>query len=129
MELNTLKDLLIEQLRDVYSAESQIIEALPTMAEAASHTELRNAFHKHLQETKVQLERLEQIGDTMGVKLGGHKCKAMEGIIKEGNDMAKEKGEEDVIDAGLIACAQRVEHYEIAAYGTARTYAKQFGRR
>ena len=127
MELNTLKDLLVEQLKDLHSAETQLTEALPKMAEAATNPDLKKAFKTHLEETKGQLERLKKIGAELDVDLGGHKCKAMEGLIKEGDEMRKEDGDNDVIDAGLIACAQRVEHYEIAGYGTARVYAEQLG--
>jgi len=127
MELNTLQDLLIEQLRDVYSAENQLIDALPKMAEAATNAQLKQAFETHLEETRGQAERLQRIASQMGITISGHTCKAMEGLVKEGTEMIKEDGEDEVKDAGLIAAAQRVEHYEIAAFGTARVYAKQLG--
>lgn len=128
MKLETLKDLYIEQLRDLYSAESQLIKALPKMVKKASHNELRNAFESHLEETKRQKERLEQIFKNLGEKASGEKCKAMEGLIKEAEDLMGKKADEDVLDAGMIASAQRVEHYEIAGYGTVRTYAEMLGR-
>lgn len=127
MKLNTLRDLYIEQLQDLYSAENQLVKALPKMAEAASHPQLKQAFQTHLVETERQVQRLDQIFQGLGEKAGGHTCKAMEGLIKEGNEMIKMKGDPSAIDAGLIAAAQRVEHYEMAGYGCVRTYAKQLG--
>ncbi|MES2765393.1 MAG: ferritin-like domain-containing protein [Bacteroidota bacterium] len=127
MTLETLNDLYIAQLKDLYSAENQLLKALPKMAKAASTPELKSAFTKHLGETEKQVERLESIFKTLDAKPGGHKCKAMEGLLEEGEEMMKEKGDPDVIDAGLIAAAQRVEHYEIAGYGCVRTYAAELG--
>ncbi len=127
MKINTLRDLYVEQLQDLYSAESQLVEALPKMAKAASHSQLQSAFQEHLGQTKVHTQRLEQILGTMGAKAGGQTCKAMEGLIKEGEEMIKSRGDSDAIDAGLIAAAQRVEHYEIAGYGCVRTYARTLG--
>jgi len=127
MELNTLRDLLVEQLQDVYSAESQIIKALPKMVKAASNEQLKQAFAKHLSETQTQKEKLDKVFELMNVSPGRHKCKAMEGLVEESKEMIEQEGEPEVIDAGLIASAQRIEHYEIAAYGTARVYAKQLG--
>lgn len=127
MKLNTLRDLYVEQLQDLYSAESQLIEALPKMAKAASHSQLQSAFKEHLDQTKTHAQRLEQILGAMGAKTGGQTCKAMEGLIKEGDEMIKSRGDKDAIDAGLIAAAQRVEHYEIAGYGCVRTYARTLG--
>jgi len=127
MKLNTLRDLYVEQLQDLYSAETQLVEALPKMAQAASHPELKSAFQQHLAETQQQVQRLEQVFQGLGQKPGGHTCKAMQGLIAEGQEMIKMKGDPAAIDAGLIAAAQRVEHYEIAGYGCVRTYAKQLG--
>lgn len=127
MKLKTLQDLFIHELKDLYSAETQLVKALPKMAKAASHDELRAAFEEHLEETKGQVERLEQIAEMCETKLTGHKCKAMEGLIAEGADMIAEDAEDTVRDAGLIGAAQRVEHYEMAGYGTAKALAKQLG--
>jgi len=127
MSLDTLKDLYVEQLRDLYSAENQILKALPKMEKAASHEELRAAFEEHRQVTERQVERLDRIFEDLGERATGHHCKGMEGLLKEGDEMVQEKGDESTIDAGLIAAAQRVEHYEIAGYGTVRTYAERLG--
>ncbi|MBV8728616.1 MAG: ferritin-like domain-containing protein [Acidobacteriia bacterium] len=127
MKLNSLHDLYLNELKDLYHAEQQIIKALPKMAEAASSPELRNAFEQHLAETRVQAERLEQIFQKLGEPAKGQKCKGMVGIIDEGEDMLDEDAPPAVADAALIGSAQRVEHYEIAAYGTARTYARRLG--
>ena len=128
-ETNPLNELLQEELRDLYSAETQIIKALPKMAKAASSPELRRAFERHLEETKRQVERLDQIGEELEVKMTGKKCKGMEGLLAEGRELMEEDLEEDALDAGLIGAAQKVEHYEIAAYGTARTHAEMLGYR
>ena len=127
MKLNTLRDLYVVQLQDLYSAENQLLKALPKMEKAATHTELKQAFQHHLAQTEQHVQRLEQIFQGLGTKPGGHTCKAMEGLLKEGDEMIKMKGEPAAIDAGLIASAQRVEHYEIAGYGCVRTYAAQLG--
>jgi ferritin-like metal-binding protein YciE len=127
MSMDSLKDLYIEQLQDLYSAENQILKALPDMEKKAQDHKLKNAFREHLKVTEEQVQRLEQIFDDLGEKPGGHHCKGMEGLIKEGQEMIKEDGDSDVIDAGLIAAAQRVEHYEIAGYGTVRTFAQRLG--
>jgi ferritin-like metal-binding protein YciE len=127
MKLNNLQDLFVHELRDLYSAERLIEEALPRMAEAASHPELKNAFNDHLETTHEQVRRLEQIFDSLGESPKGHKCKGMEGILNEGKDLMKQEAEPDVLDAGLIGQAQRVEHYEISGYGTARTFAERLG--
>jgi ferritin-like metal-binding protein YciE len=127
MALESLQELYLEQLKDLHSAEEQIIEALPKMIEQTSHTELRQAFELHLRQTKEQLRRLDQIGQRAGQKLTGHKCKGMEGLLEEGEEMLKERADSDVLDAALIAAAQRVEHYEMAGYGCARTYARLLG--
>jgi ferritin-like metal-binding protein YciE len=126
-EQNPLEELLIEELRDIYNAENQIIKALPKMAKAASSPELRRAFERHLEETRRQVERLETIGETLDIKLTGKKCAGMEGLIDEGKEIMQEDLEEPALDAGLIGAAQKVEHYEIAAYGTARTHASMLG--
>jgi ferritin-like metal-binding protein YciE len=127
MEMEILKDLYVEELKDLYSAENQIIKALPKMIKAASHPELKAAFTKHLKETEVHVQRIEQVCDDLGVSPKGKKCVGMEGLLKEGSELIKEKPDEDVLDAGLIAAAQHVEHYEMAGYGCVRTYARQLG--
>ncbi len=127
MKLTTLQDLFIQELKDLYSAETQLVKALPKMAKAATHDDLKAGFEEHLEETKVHVERLTQIGEMCEAKLTGHKCKAMEGLLAEGADMISEDAEDHVRDAGLIASAQRVEHYEMAGYGTARAFALQLG--
>jgi ferritin-like metal-binding protein YciE len=128
-ETNPLGELLQDELKDLYSAENQIIKALPRMAKAATSPELRRAFERHLEETRRQVERLDQIGEELQVKLTGKKCKGMEGLLAEGKELMEEDLEEDALDAGLIGAAQKVEHYEIAAYGTARTHAEMLGYR
>ena len=127
METNSLKDLYLDELKDLYDAEQQIIKALPNLIDAASSEELQNALTEHLETTKQQAERLEQIFETMGEKAKGKKCKGMEGVIKEGSEVIEENDDDEVRDAGIISAAQRVEHYEIAAYGTVRTYATLLG--
>jgi ferritin-like metal-binding protein YciE len=126
-DTNPLEELLVDELKDIYSAESQIVKALPKMAKAASSPELKRAFERHLEETRRQVERLDQIGDTLEIKLTGKKCRGMEGLIEEGKEIMVEDLDENAIDAGLIGAAQKVEHYEIAAYGTARTHATLLG--
>jgi ferritin-like metal-binding protein YciE len=126
-KIANLNDLLILQLKDLFSAESQLTKALPKMAKAARSTELQDAFLNHLDETKEQVQRLEQIATLMDMKLRGHKCAAMEGLIAEGEETIKEDMDPEVLDAALICAAQRVEHYEIAAYGCARTFAEMLG--
>lgn len=128
-EMNPLEELLQDELKDLYSAENQIIKALPKMAKTAASPELRRAFERHLEETRRQVERLEQIGEELEMKLTGKKCKGMEGLIAEGRELMEEDLEDDALDAGLIGAAQKVEHYEIAAYGTARTHAEMLGYR
>ena len=123
----TLRDLYLNELRDLYSAETQLTEALPKMAEAASSSQLRAAFTDHLEETEGHISRLEEIFEALGEEPSGETCKAMEGLIAEGEDYVKAGGDKDVRDAGLIGAAQRVEHYEIAGYGTARTLAMRVG--
>jgi len=127
MALESLQDLYLEQLKDLHSAEEQIIEALPKMIAQTKNPELRQGFEKHLNQTKEQLRRLDQIGQRAGQKLSGHKCKGMEGLLEEGEELMKERADSDVLDAALIAAAQRVEHYEMAGYGCARTYARLLG--
>ena len=127
MQLNTLKDLYIEQLRDLYSAETQLISALPKMAHAASSSALKVAFQDHLQETQQQKQRLEQIFQELGTSPLGETCQAMQGLIEEGEELISTNGDPKVKDAALIAAAQRVEHYEMAGYGTVRTFAKELG--
>jgi ferritin-like metal-binding protein YciE len=128
MDINSLEKLFVHELKDLYSAEQQILEALPKMADKASHPELRQAFERHRDQTEQQVKRLEQIFDSLEFQPGGHKCKGMEGLIEEGEEVMKDAENDEVRDAGMIAAAQRVEHYEIAAYGTARTYARMLGR-
>lgn len=127
MELESLQDLYIHELRDLYSAEKQIIKALPKLAKAATNEKLKDAFQKHLEQTKVHAERLEQILEKLGKSTRGEKCKGMEGLLEEGTSLLEEDASPEVLDAGLIASAQRVEHYEIAGYGCAKTYAKALG--
>ena len=127
MKLRSLKDLYVEQLRDLYSAESQLLIALPKMAKAANAPQLNRAFMDHLDETRGQVERLEAIFGTLGASPKGKKCKAMEGLIEEGKETISEDAEPSVKDAALIAAAQRVEHYEMAGYGCARTFARLLG--
>lgn len=128
MQENALKELYIEELRDIYNAEQQLTKALPKMAKAATSEELRSGFEEHLQQTKGHVQRLEKIFGELGEKANGKKCKGMEGLIAEGAEMIDEDElEDEARDAGLISAAQRVEHYEIAAYGCVRTYANILG--
>jgi len=129
VKANSLRELYVEQLKDLYDAEHQLIKALPKLAEASSSDELRNAFEEHLDKTKQHAQRIEQIFEGMGQKAKTQKCKGMEGLVKEGSEILKEEDDIDgeVKDAALIAAAQRVEHYEIAGYGTVRTYANLLG--
>ncbi|MFP4090216.1 MAG: ferritin-like domain-containing protein [Cyclobacteriaceae bacterium] len=126
-KLYTFKDLLHHELRDLYSAESQLIHALPKMRDAANDEQLKRAFEMHLEETKNQKERLVEIGRMLQIDVDGDKCKAMAGLVAEGEEIIKSKSDPAVKDAALIGASQRVEHYEIAAYGTANNYAKQLG--
>ena len=135
MTPRNLQDLYVQQLKDLYSAESQLIEALPTMAETASHPELKQAFQTHLDETKRQRDRIEQVMDGLGESPKGETCQAMKGIVKEANDFISDvknliasDAPNPVVDAGLIANAQRAEHYEIAGYGTVSYFAEVLGR-
>ncbi|MCO6430724.1 MAG: ferritin-like domain-containing protein [Deltaproteobacteria bacterium] len=126
-KIESLETLLHEQLKDIYSAEKQLTKALPRMAKSASSDVLKEALEAHLKETEVQIERLEKIAEEQDIKLSGKKCRGMEGLIDEGKEALDLKGDEVLIDAAIIAAAQKVEHYEISAYGTARTIAEQLG--
>jgi len=127
MQLENLQDLLKEDLKDVLNAENQILKALPKMIKTASHEDLASAFEQHLEETKVHVERVEQVMESLGMPTRGKTCKAMQGIIDEGKEVMGEDMEDDVMDAALIGAAQKVEHYEIATYGTLCTYAELLG--
>ena len=127
-EKTPLEELLEDELKDLYSAENQIIKALPRMIKACESPELKRAFERHLEETRRQVDRLDQIGEELEMRMTGKKCKGMEGLIAEGKEMIEELDEMNM-DAGLIGAAQKVEHYEIAAYGTARTHAELLGLR
>src|SRR5881275_3614157 len=129
MKLETLKDLYIHELKDLYSAEKQIIKALPKMVKAATDKQLAAGFEEHFEQMKEHAVRLEKILTAHDESTRGPKCEGMEGVIKEGEEMIEEDAEDEVRDAGLIAAAQRVEHYEIASYGCARTYAELLGDR
>ena len=126
MQENALKELYIDELRDIYSAENQLIKALPKMAKAATSEDLKAGFEEHLEQTKEHVQRLERIFAELDEKPTGKKCKGMEGLVAEGKEMIEEE-EGEVLDVGLISAAQRVEHYEIAAYGCVRTYASLLG--
>jgi ferritin-like metal-binding protein YciE len=127
MAAQTLEDMLVETLRDTFDAEKQLVKALPKMAKAAQADELRAAFEEHLEVTKGQVARLEKVFAELGVAARGKHCVAMEGLIEEGKELIEEDHDPEVKDAGLIAAAQKVEHYEIAAYGTLRTWAEMLG--
>ena len=127
-KLKTLEDLFHHQLKDLYSAEKQLLEALPKMAKKARDPKLKQAFELHLQETEEQKARLEQVCEMIGISPGRMKCKAMEGLVEEGEETIDENATPEVKDAGLIAAAQRIEHYEIAGYGTAAHYAERLGK-
>ena len=122
-----LKELYIDELKDLYNAENQLIKALPKMAKAASSDELRQRFEEHLEQTKGHVQRLEKIFQTLGDSPKGKTCKGMEGLIKEGSEVMEEDFEDSLMDAALIGAAQRVEHYEIAAYGTVSAFAEELG--
>jgi ferritin-like metal-binding protein YciE len=126
-ELNSLKDLLVEELKDLYSAENQLLKALPRMAKAASDETLKAAFEEHLEQTREHAKRLEKIMERLDESPRGKKCAAMEGLIEEAKQILEEDGEDSVIDSALIGAAQKVEHYEIASYGTARCLAERIG--
>jgi ferritin-like metal-binding protein YciE len=127
MEIDSLRKLYVEELKDLYSAEKQILQALPKMVKKATHPQLKNAFQEHLQVTEGHVERLDRIFEALGKPARGKKCKAMEGLLEEGKEMMSEDMEDDVMDAALISAAQRVEHYEMAGYGTVRTWAELLG--
>lgn len=124
MKIKSLRDLFIHELKDLYSAEKQLLKALPKMAKAATNEELKEAFEEHLGQTEGQVSRLEQIFENLGESTRGEKCVAMEGLIEEGQKLLKEEIKPEVLDAALIAAAQRIEHYEIAGYGCCRTFAE-----
>lgn len=128
MALNSLRDLYVEHIQDLYSAEQQIIKALPKMIEKTSHGKLRDGFTHHLEQTRQHAHRLEEIAHRLEIKADGKTCKGMAGLLAEGEEVLKEDADPDVRDAALISAAQRVEHYEIAAYGCARNFAEALGR-
>jgi ferritin-like metal-binding protein YciE len=127
MKPSSLEDLLAEELKDLYSAENQLIKALPKMAKAATNPQLKAGFEEHLEQTRMQAQRLEQACEELDVTPKGKKCAAMEGLIEEGSELMEQGLEPNLLDAALIAAAQKVEHYEIASYGTVRTWAEQLG--
>jgi ferritin-like metal-binding protein YciE len=127
MEMDSLRKLYVDELKDLYSAEKQILQALPKMAKKATDAQLKKGFETHLEETRMQVERLDRIFELLGKSPRGKKCKGMEGLLEEGKEMMQEDMDPEVMDAALIAAAQRVEHYEIAGYGTVRTYAQLLG--
>lgn len=127
MKLKTLHDLYVDELKDLYNAENQLLKALPKMAKAASDPQLAQAFTDHLEETAGHVDRLEKIFKKLDASPKGKKCKAMEGLLEEGKDLMAEDAAPSVMDAALIAAAQRVEHYEMAGYGCVRTYARLLG--
>lgn len=127
MELDTLHELYVDELKDLYSAEKQILKALPRMIKAATNKDLKQGFTKHERQTQEQVKRLERICKSLDEKPTGKKCVGMEGVLKEAAELIKERPDKEVLDAGLIACAQHVEHYEMAGYGTVRTWARLLG--
>jgi len=127
MKLENLQQLYLKQLRDLYDAENQITDALPKLIDAANNSELKNALQEHLNVTQTQIARLEQIFQMLNEKPSGETCKGMKGVIKEGDEIVSAGGDPATVDAGIISAAQRVEHYEMAGYGTVRTYAKLLG--
>ncbi len=126
-KMRTLEDMYVDLLKDLYSAEKQLVKALPKLAKNSSSSDLQKAFQEHLKQTEGHVDRIERIFSDMGGSPRGKKCVGMEGLIEEGNELLKEDTEPEVLDAGLIAAAQKVEHYEIAGYGTARAWAEQLG--
>jgi ferritin-like metal-binding protein YciE len=127
MPMESLQELYVEEIKDLYSAEHQILKALPRMIKAASSPQLKRAFSRHERQTREHARRLERIAKELGEKPTGKKCHGMEGLIEEGKDLIKEKPAPNVLDAGLISAAQHVEHYEMAGYGTVRTWARLLG--
>jgi ferritin-like metal-binding protein YciE len=129
MSLTNLEDVLEHDLKDLYSAEKQLVEALPKMSKAATSAKLKKAFDMHLEVTKEQLKRVEEAGKALGVSVTGHTCEGMKGLVKEGDGLIKENDKGEALDVALIGAAQRVEHYEIAAYGTAVAHAEELGKK
>ncbi len=127
MEMDTLHQLYVDELKDLYSAENQILKALPRMIKAATNSKLKQGFTKHERQTRQHVKRLERICRSLDEKPTGKKCVGMEGVLKEGSELIKERLDKEVLDAGLISAAQHVEHYEMAGYGTVRTWAKLLG--
>ena len=127
MRLDTLQDLLVDQLHDLYSAEQQINDALPRLSQAASSSDLKKAFQQHHKMTEQQINRLEEVFQKLGISHDHHKCEGMDGLIREGQKVIEREGDPAVKDAALIAAAQRVEHYEMSGYGAVRTYARELG--
>jgi ferritin-like metal-binding protein YciE len=127
MEMDMLHELYVDELKDLYSAENQILKALPRMIKAATHKKLKQGFAKHERQTRGHVKRLERICKSLDEKPTGKKCVGMEGVLKEGSELIKERPDPEVLDAGLIAAAQHVEHYEMAGYGTVRTWAGLLG--
>ena len=127
MKLDNLRKLFVEELRDLYSAENQLVKALPKMAKGASSEDLKQALEDHLEQTQGQVERLEEVFEQLDETPKGKTCKAMKGLVEEGSEILEEDGEDSVVDAGIIAAAQKVEHYEIASYGTVRAWAGLLG--
>jgi ferritin-like metal-binding protein YciE len=127
MEMESLQELLVEELKDIYNAESQLLKAMPRMAKKTKNPQLRTAFETHMKETEGQIERLEQVFEALGEKAKGKTCHAMKGLLEEAKEIMGEDMEDDVMDAALIAAAQKVEHYEIASYGTVRAWAQILG--
>jgi ferritin-like metal-binding protein YciE len=127
MTLNTVQDLLIDELRDIYHAEQQLLKALPKMAKAAKSDQLRHAFEHHLEETNGQVDRLQQVFEKLGARARGQRCEAMQGLIEEANEMMDEITTPEVLDVALITAAQKVEHYEIASYGSVSALAEALG--
>lgn len=127
MRLESLHELFVTELRDTYDAENQLIKALPKMVDKANYPELKNAITEHLEQTRNQAQRLEEIFESLGEKVKGQKCQGMKGILEEGEDLAGENGDPAAIDAGIIGSAQKVEHYEIASYGSLCTWAEMMG--
>ena len=127
MKLENLQQLFVKELRDLYDAENQITEALPKLIDASHHSDLKNALQQHLSVTQQQIARLDRIFQMMNEKPTGETCKGMKGVIKEGDDIVSSGGDPSTVDAGIISAAQRVEHYEMAGYGTVRTYAELLG--
>jgi ferritin-like metal-binding protein YciE len=129
MKLENLQQLFLKELRDLYDAEKQITDALPKMIDAAKYPELKNALQDHLNVTKQQISRLDRVFQMLNKKPSGETCKGMKGVIKEGDEIVSQGGDPSTVDAGIISAAQRVEHYEMAGYGTVRTYAELLGKR